>query len=144
MEQFENGNYDISFDIELIRTGTNEDFGLEERLYGIQFSDIFKDYWEAIDAMHLMFLNLSIELTEGMMVQDRIRIVFFHDNFNSCIETNFVKRDNFTQQLLIDTFEKVIQSLDIDILKTEDCYRVFSRRLLYYTNRWTLFKQILL
>ena len=57
-----------------------------------------------------MFNAVSLILREKMKKNDKIRIVFFHDDFSSCIDIPFVSRDKFTGKLIIDSFENVIQS----------------------------------
>ena len=51
--------------------GMNEDFGLEQVLYGIMFSDIFNSFQEAHDEIMLMFERLVFHLRETCYVKIR-------------------------------------------------------------------------
>jgi hypothetical protein len=99
----------IDFYIEEISRGMNRDFGLDQALYGIMFSDIFASFEEAQGEIMAMFEKLVEEFTRNMLSQDKIRIIFFHDILLTYIDLPFVLRDNFTAKLLWDAFESVIQ-----------------------------------
>jgi hypothetical protein len=113
----------IDFYIEEISRGMNRDFGLDQVLYGIMFSDIFASFEEAQTEIMAMFENLVKVFTRNMLTQDKIRIIFFHDILLTSIDLPFVLRDNFTAKLLWDAFESVMQSYDPEYLNTDDVFK---------------------
>jgi hypothetical protein len=112
----------IDFAYELIERGVNENFGLEQSLYAIKFSDIFQSFKDAIDAIYNLFENIVLTFTRNMLVQDKIRIAFFREGVFGCIDIPFVVRDNFTADLLMNAFESVMQSFDFEYLNTQDVF----------------------
>jgi hypothetical protein len=113
----------IDFYIEEISRGMNRDFGLDQVLYGIMFSHIFASFEEAQTEIMAMFENLVKVFTRNMLIQDKIRIIFFHDILLTSIDLPFVLRDNFTAKLLWDAFESVMQSYDPEYLNTDDVFK---------------------
>jgi hypothetical protein len=57
-----------------------------------------------------MFTEITEHFGQKMNINDKIRIVFFHDDFTAAIEIPFVSRNKFTAKLIIDTFENTIQN----------------------------------
>ena len=112
----------IDFYVEEISRGMNEDFGLEQVLYKIMFSDIFESFEDAQAEIMEMFQQLVMHFTRNMLPQDKIRIIFFHDVLWTSIDLPFVLRDYFTAKLLWSAFESVMQSYEPEFLNTEDIF----------------------
>ena len=100
----------------------NDDFGLDQVLYRIMFSDIFYSFEEAQAEIMEMFEQLVRHFTRNMLRQDKIRIIFFHDVLLTSIDLPFVLRDNFTAKLLWSAFESVMQSYEPEFLNTDDIF----------------------
>jgi hypothetical protein len=106
----------INFTISETTRGINYDFGLEQILYSIRFSNIFASFNEAVEEIYQMFVQMVITFTNKMKKNDKIRIVFFHESIFTCIDLPFVLRDDFTASLIMNAFEAVMQSYQIQYL----------------------------
>jgi hypothetical protein len=47
-----------------------------------------------------MFTEITEHFGQKMNINDKIRIVFFHDDFTAAIEIPFVSRNKFTAKLI--------------------------------------------
>ena len=98
----------------------NPDFGLEQILYSISFRDIPRTFEQASNELNQMFDHISKEFTRSMNSKDKIRIAFFHNQLFTCIDLPFVLKKDFTAQLLITSFESVVQSYKDIIVNTNN------------------------
>jgi hypothetical protein len=112
----------INFSIQEIGRDNNSYFNLEQILYTINFGDIFRSFENAINDLFDMFKKLVITFSAKMKTQDKIRIIFFHESINEPIELPFVYKQDFTPELLMQAFEDVMQSYDIDVMNTDDIF----------------------
>jgi hypothetical protein len=90
-----------SFEIEEIFRRTIEAFQMEEILYIISFKDIAETFENASDRIHEIFDALLDKI---------LTLNFFHDNLTIPINIPFVRVDEITLSLIIDTLDHVIQS----------------------------------
>jgi len=98
------------FDINEIVRNNNPDFELEKILYSVSYPDNFQTFEQSLEQIETMLRVLHLRFTSDMRSSDKIRVAFFHSGFFTCIDIPFVRRDQFTPDLLIETFENVIQS----------------------------------
>jgi hypothetical protein len=83
---------------------------MEEILYIISFKDIAETFENASDRIHEIFDALLDKILTLTNNHDKISINFFHDNLTIPINIPFVRADEITLSLIIDTFDNVIQS----------------------------------
>ena len=106
---------------EIVRNN-NPDFGLEQILYSVTYPDNFQTFQESLEQIETMLREMHTRFTSDMRRSDKIRAVFFHSDFFSCIDLPFLKRDRFTPDLLIETFENVIQSFNLSIVNSNNSF----------------------
>jgi hypothetical protein len=97
-----------SFEIEEIFRRTIEAFQMKDILYIISFKDIAETFENASDRIQIFdaLLDKILTLTNN---HDKISINFFHDNLIISINIPFVRADEITFSLIIDTFDNGIQ-----------------------------------
>jgi hypothetical protein len=100
----------MNFSISEIFQSINSDYGLTQISFSIKINDRERTFEDALDDINNMFTEITEHFRQQMLVNDKIRIVFYHNDFSTSIEIPFVSRNKFTAKLLIDTFENTIQS----------------------------------
>ena len=100
----------FTFSVNQIASNINPDFGLEQKLFSIEYPDNLQTFDEASNEIERMLREVHMVFTSTMQNRDKIRAVFFHKDFRSCIDLPFLKKTQFTVDLLIESFENVIQS----------------------------------
>ena len=100
----------MNFSITENQESVNSDYGLTQMNFTVKISDRERTFDEASEDIHNMFTQISEFFIRKMNENDKIRIVFNHDDFSTSIDLPFVSRNKFTARLLIDSFENVIQS----------------------------------
>jgi hypothetical protein len=100
----------MNFTINETFQSTNNDFGLTQINFTIKIIDRQRTFEEAMQDIYYMFTEITEYFRQKMAVNDKIKIMFYHDDFSSAIDIPFVLRNKFTAKLLIDTFENTIQS----------------------------------
>ena len=99
-----------NFTVNEISRNINPIFGLEQILYKITYPDNPQTFEDALEQVEDMLRELAVRFTSDMRIRDKIRVVFNHADFMTCIDLPFLRRDQFTPELLIESFENVIQS----------------------------------
>jgi hypothetical protein len=110
----------INFTISVTTRGINYDFGLEQILYSIRFSNIFASFNKAVEEIYQIFVQMVITFTNNMKKNYKIRIVFFNESILTCTDLPFVLRDDFTASLIMNAFDAVMQSYQIQYLNIKD------------------------
>ena len=100
----------FTFRIDQLARTNNPEFGLDSMLYSIEYPENLQTFYEAQDEIQRMLSEIHMTLTSTMRSSDKIRVVFFHKDFFTCIDLPFLKKSDFTVKLLIESFENVIQS----------------------------------
>ena len=100
----------LNFNITESHYNTNVKFKCQQRVYNINFVDSSKTFAESTQEISRLFEQMHARFTEGLNPRDYIRMVFFHDSFKIPVSIPFVENSQLTPQLIIDKFEKVIQS----------------------------------
>lgn len=100
----------MNFSITQTSESTNSDYNLTEINFNVRISDRERTFDEADNDINEMFISISETFRQKMDTNDKIRIVFYHDDFLESIDIPFVSKKNFTAKLLIDSFQNVIQS----------------------------------
>jgi hypothetical protein len=100
----------FTFRIDQLARTNNPEFGLDSMLYSIEYPDNLQTFYEAQDEIQRMLSEIHMTLTSTMRSSDKIRVVFFHKDFFTCIDLPFLKKSDFTVKLLVESFENVIQS----------------------------------
>ncbi|CAF1132843.1 unnamed protein product [Brachionus calyciflorus] len=88
----------------------NHKFNCTLVTYKIGFSQNLSSFGAAIEDIKLAFENLTNQFISQMGTHDKIRIVLYHDSLERPISIPFLKKTDLTSQVLLDSFERVIQS----------------------------------
>jgi len=115
-------NSPLTFSVNEIARNVNPDFNMEQMLYSIEFQDIFQTFEEALTQVENMLSEIHTTFTSKMTNRDKIRVVFFHSDLFSCIDLPFLKKSQFTVDLLIESFENVIQSYKDSIVNSNNTF----------------------
>jgi hypothetical protein len=94
----------MNFNINESFESTNTEFDLTQIKFSIKINDRQRTFEEALDDINDMFTEITEHFRQKMNINDKIRIVFFHDDFTAAIEILFVSRNKFTAKLLNDIF----------------------------------------
>ena len=100
----------MNFTITQTSESSNLDYDLTQINYDIRINDRERTFDEANDDLNEMFISISETFRQKMEANDKIRIVFYHDDFLESIDIPFVSKKNLNAKLLIDSFQNVIQS----------------------------------
>jgi hypothetical protein len=80
----------MNFNINESFQSTNSEFGLTQIKLSIKINDRHRTFEEALDDINDMFTEITEHFRQKMNINDKIRIVFYHDDFTSAIEIPFV------------------------------------------------------
>jgi hypothetical protein len=106
----------IKFTINEVGRETRNDFLLEEILYDVVFDSFTETFEEAEVLVSNMLAEFVDRFTELMAVDDKISVTFFHNMFYLPIVIPFVRKEDFTRDLLEKYFFTVIQSYRYTII----------------------------
>ena len=92
-------------------TRSNKKFRCEETQYDLRLSITESLTFDELNTeLRNMFLNIYNEFTSKMGDRDKIRMVFFHDQFEYPVSIQFMYKRSITVDHLINKFEKTTQS----------------------------------
>jgi hypothetical protein len=100
----------MNFKIEKVSRENIDDFNLEEILYNVTFNDNDLTFNQASDEIFDMFNSLREEILSISRPNDMVNLNIFHNNFAMPINIPFTKARDFNLDLIMGSFENVIQS----------------------------------
>ena len=90
---------------------TNSFFNWEENVYALDLhTKTNQTFDEAINDMKLMFEQLYNDFVKDVPAQDRVKMTFEHDLFKSSVWLPFMKPSDYTPDLIMNTFDRIVQS----------------------------------
>ena len=106
----------IKFTINEVGRETRSNFLLEEVLYDVVFDNFTETFEEAEVLVSNMLADFVERFTALMAADDKISVTFFHNMFHLPIVIPFVRKEDFTRDLLENYFFTVIQSYRYTII----------------------------
>ena len=90
---------------------TNPYFNWEENIYALDLhKKDNKTFDEAVNDMKLMFEQLYNDFVKNVAAQDRVKMTFEHDLFKSSVWLPFMKPSDYSPDLIMNTFDRIVQS----------------------------------
>ena len=92
-------------------TRNNQYFNWEENVYSLDLHT--KDnqtFDDAVNDMKLMFEQIYNDFVKDVASQDRVKMTFEHDLFKSNVWLPFMKLSDYTPDLIMNTFDRIVQS----------------------------------
>jgi hypothetical protein len=112
----------INFNIIQTEFKINNKFKCQERVYKLLFDPSNKTFAELSNDINRLFNELFSRFTNNLNNLDMVRVTFFHNSFNHPISIPFVAKENLTATLIIDKFERVIQSYKTTNFNYDDSF----------------------
>ena len=89
----------------------NPYFNWEENVYALDLhAKENKTFDEAINDMKFLFEQLYNDFVKNVAAQDRVKMTFEHDLFKSSVWLPFMKPSDYTPDLIMNTFDRIVQS----------------------------------
>jgi hypothetical protein len=100
----------MNFSITEVGRETRNNFLIEETLYDVNYANFVERFVDADHEVSEMLREFVERFTALMSETDKISVSFFHKMFQLPIVIPFVRKADFTQELLEKYFFKVVQS----------------------------------
>ena len=101
----------ISINLDQQASSRSSKFNCEQLNIKMTFDNSSKSFGEAQNEIKSLFKDLHLQLLAKMNDKDKIRLVFFHDDFKEGpVRFPFLSKDQFVLTNLINNFNSVIQS----------------------------------